>query len=83
MPWFTLVLFRGYQELYEIDKNPKYVNVVIERTDWAWNHARDNEGLTYHDWSGRTDESKKPKWLLDTSCMAELYARIATKKGDK
>lgn len=77
IPWFTLVLFRGYQELYEIDKNPKYVNAVIERADWAWEHARDAEGLPYHDWTGRADEHKKPKWLLDTSCMAELYARIA------
>ncbi|MDR3142959.1 MAG: glycoside hydrolase family 88 protein [Tannerellaceae bacterium] len=82
MPWFTLVLFRGYQELYEIDKDLRYVNVVIERADWAWQHARDKEGLSYHDWSGREDESKKPKWLLDTSCMAELYARIAIIKNE-
>lgn len=81
MPWFTLVLFRGYQELYEIDKNPRYVNAVIERADWAWQHARDEEGFIYHDWSGREDESKKPKWLLDVSCMAELYARIAMIKA--
>ena len=83
MPWFTIVLFRGYQELYEIDKNLKYVDAVIERADWAWLHARDEEGFTYHDWSGREDESKKPKWLLDTSCMAELYARIAMIKAEK
>ena len=80
IPWFTLVLFRGYQELYEIDNDPKYVNAVIERADWAWEHARDAEGLPYHDWTGQTDEHKKPKWLLDTSCMAELYARIAMVK---
>lgn len=83
MPWFTVVLFRGYQELYEIDKNPKYVDTVIECADWAWNHARDKEGFLYHDWTGKEDESKKPKWLLDTSCMAELYARAAIIKGTK
>ena len=83
MPWFTLVLFRGYHELYEIDNNAKYVNAVIERADWVWKNARDKEGLTYHDWSGRTDENRKPKWLLDTSCMAELYGRIAIIKGNK
>jgi len=77
MPWFTLVLLRGYQELYEIDKNPTYVNAVIECADWAWEHARDKEKLGYHDWTGKEDESQKPKWLLDTSCMAELYARIS------
>ena len=77
IPWFTLVLFRGYHELYEIDQNPKYVNAIIERADWAWQHARDEEGLPFADWTGRKDEIKKPKWLLDTSCMAELYGRIA------
>jgi len=77
IPWFTLVLFRGYQELYEIDQNPKYIDAVIERADWAWVHARDEEGLPYADWTGQKEEDKKPKWLLDTSCMAELYARIA------
>jgi uncharacterized protein YyaL (SSP411 family) len=81
IPWFTLVLFRGYQELYEIDKNTKYVDAVIERADWAWVHARDEVGLPYADWTGRKDEQKKPKWLLDTSCMAELYARIALIKA--
>lgn len=77
IPWFTLVLFRGYQELYEIDRDPKYVNAVIERADWAWEYARDQEGLLCPDWTGRKDEHKTPKWLLDTSCMVELYARIA------
>lgn len=81
IPWFTLVLFRGYQELYEIDKNTKYVDAVIERADWAWRHARDEIGLPYADWTGQKDEQKKPKWLLDTSCMAELYARIALIKA--
>ncbi|TJZ51752.1 glycosyl hydrolase family 76 [Sphingobacterium olei] len=81
IPWFTLVLFRGYHELYEIDQNPKYVDAVIERADWAWEHARDEEGLPCADWTGRKDEMKKPKWLLDTSCMAELYARIALIKN--
>src|SRR5690606_31983097 len=28
IPWFTVVLFRGYQELYEIDRNPRYVEAV-------------------------------------------------------
>lgn len=83
MPWFTVVLFRGYQELYEIDKDSKYVDTVIEIADWAWEKARDTEGLIYNDWTGRQDQSKQPKWLLDESCMAELYARIAQVKNEK
>ncbi|MFD2744302.1 glycoside hydrolase family 76 protein [Sphingobacterium populi] len=80
IPWFTLVLFRGYQELFEIDQDSKYIDAVIERADWAWHNARDEEGLPYQDWTGRKKEYKTPKWLLDTSCMAELYARIAQLK---
>lgn len=83
MPWFVLVLFRGYHELYDADKDPKYVDTVIGLADWAWLHSRDKEGLFYKDWSGRADESKTPKWLLNAACMAELYARISLIKGDR
>ena len=82
LPWFIVVLFRGYQELYEVDNNPKYINAIIASADWAWENARDNVGLIYNDWTGRKDEKKQPKWLLDESCMAELYARIAIIKGE-
>ena len=76
LPWFVVVLFRGYQELYEVDGNPKYINAIIESADYAWENARDEAGLIYNDWTGQNDEKKTPKWLLDESCMAELYARI-------
>ncbi|NDV82613.1 glycoside hydrolase family 76 protein [Bacteroides sp. 51] len=77
LPWFVTVLFRGYQELYEVDKDPKYINAIIQSADWAWEHARDHAGLVYKDWTGRTDESNQPKWLLDESCMIEIYTRAA------
>lgn len=83
LPWFIVVLFRGYQELYEVDHNSKYVDAIIASADWAWKNARDEAGLIDKDWTGRTDEKKKPKWLLDESCMAELFARIAMIKGEK
>lgn len=82
LPWFTLVLFRGYHELYNVDHNPKYINAIISGADWAWENARDESGLIYKDWIGRTDEKKQPKWLLDESCMVELYARIAIIKSE-
>lgn len=83
LPWFVVVLFRGYHELYEVDDDPKYVNAVIECADWAWEHARNAESLVYNDWTGRKDQSKEPKWLLDESCWPELLARIAIIKNDK
>lgn len=77
LPWFIVVLFRGYHELYEIDGNSKYVDTIIASADWAWTHARDKSGLIYVDWTGRAQEYDKPKWLLNEACMVELYARIA------
>ncbi|GBU06858.1 hydrolase [Bacteroidales bacterium] len=83
MPWFVVVLFRAYQELYAIDNNQEYVNLVIELADRAWEKARDPEGFIFSDWTAREDQSKQPKWLLDESCMSELYARIAQVKNEK
>lgn len=82
LPWFIVVLFRGYQELYDVDHNPKYINSIISGADWAWENARDEAGLLYKDWTGQKDEKKQPKWLLDEACMAELYARIAVIKKE-
>lgn len=83
LSWFNVVLFRGYQELYDVDHNSKYVDAIISGADWAWENARDEAGLIYKDWTGQKDEKKQPKWLLDESCMAELYTRIAIIKGEK
>lgn len=76
IPWFTLVLYRGFEDLYKIDKNPKYINAIRESVEWIWENARDVEGLPYKDWTARKDEKNEPKWLLDTSCMIELYTRV-------
>lgn len=82
LPWFVTVLFRGYQELYEVDGNPQYVNAIIASADHAWEHARDVSGFVYNDWTGRNDEKMKPKWLLDEACMIEVYARAAVIRGE-
>ncbi len=29
LPWFVVVLFRGYQELYEVNGNSKYINAIL------------------------------------------------------
>ena len=79
-PWFTIVLFRGYEDLYNVDKNPKYINTIIQNIDFAWKNGRDNKGLVYNDWNAQNDESKTPKWLLDEAAIVELYARIALLK---
>ena len=77
LPWFTTVLFRGYEALYNVDKDSRYVKAITYYVDQAWEH-RDQYGLMYRDWSCKTDEHSTPKWLLDEACIAELYARMAT-----
>ncbi len=76
LPWFATVLFRGYEALYEVEKDPAYLKAMIARVDHAWNN-RDGNGLLNHNWRDARDETGKPKWLLDEACIAELYARMA------
>lgn len=60
LPWFYLVLLRGYQALYDLDGDPKYVDIFIRWMDWARRNARDAAGLFYNDWSGKKDERPHP-----------------------
>jgi hypothetical protein len=81
MPWFVVVLFRGYEALYEVDGNPDYINVIAQNVNDAWMN-KDRHGLLSKNWYGHNDDPAKPKWLLDESCMVEFYARLANiKKG--
>ena len=77
LPWFVAVLFRGYEALCLVDKNYTYVNDIHADIDYAWQNTRDQYGFTTHDWAADTTEIKKPKWLLDEACIAEMYARLA------
>lgn len=77
-PWFTTILFRGYMTLFEVEKNPFYIDAVIQNIDYAWEYARDQYGLIERDWSG--ENKTEHKWLLDEACMIELYARAALLK---
>lgn len=73
--WFTAVMFRGFVELYKIDKNSIYVDDFAKSLDYAWEHARDSNGLFSTDLSGETTETVK--WLLTQAAMVEMYARMA------
>lgn len=77
LPWFVAVLFRGYEALYKVDKNLTYINAIHADLDYAWANTRDQYGFTTHSWTTNPAEIKKPKWLLDEACIAELYARLA------
>lgn len=74
--WFTAVMMRGFEELYGIDGNPRYMDDFVRNLDYAWANARDNEsGLFQQDWSGKETDEKK--WLLTQAAMAEMMARAA------
>ncbi|MDR1809980.1 MAG: glycoside hydrolase family 76 protein [Prevotella sp.] len=73
--WFTAVMFRGFAELYAIDRNPLYMDAFRENIDYAWRQLRNKDGLFADDWNAAA--GKPTKWLLTQSAMVELYARMA------
>ena len=73
-PGFNVILFRGLKALYKIDKNPAYVNAMVENALHAWENYRDENGLLGRDWSGHNKEQYK--WLLDNACLIEFFAEI-------
>ncbi|MDR1882512.1 MAG: glycoside hydrolase family 76 protein [Prevotella sp.] len=76
--WFTAVMLRGFVELYRLDNNKTCINAFARNLDYAWTHARDENGLFNTDWCGEKKDGKK--WLLTQAAMVEMYARMATIK---
>jgi predicted alpha-1,6-mannanase (GH76 family) len=72
--WFNSILFRGYMELYETDKNPVYISMFRDNMDQVWNHVRNNDGLFSKDWKGLKEDTYKA--LLDQSGMVEIWAGL-------
>ena len=81
LPWFNLVLMRGYQELFDIDKNPKYMDAMVESFDYTYNNLKDSHGLYPKDWSGNSQLKTEPRWLLDEACIPEFLIRISIYKS--
>ena len=77
LPWFVTVLFRGYEALYHIDHHPKYINAIANELDRAWKNSADRFGLLTAKWATDEPAKRKPKWLLDQACIAELYGRLS------
>lgn len=73
--WFSAVMLRGFIELYQADKNDLYIKAYGETLDYAWTHARGEDGLFEPDYSGESAEQKKG--LLAQAAMVEMYARLA------
>ncbi|TWR24975.1 hydrolase [Mucilaginibacter achroorhodeus] len=76
VPWFLTVLFRGYEALYKIDKDYRYISAIEHDLNYAWQNSRDKYGFITKTWLPEKSQLEKPKWLLDEACIAELYARL-------
>jgi uncharacterized protein YyaL (SSP411 family) len=77
LPWFVAVLLRGYEALYKADGNYGYIAALEKDIDYAWCNTQDKYGYLTKSWTADAAEIKKPKWLLDESCIAEMYARLS------
>lgn len=73
--WFNAILFRGYAELYQSDRNKEYINIFEDNLNQLWNHIRDKNGLFGKDWKGEKDDEYK--WLLDQASLVEMWATLA------
>ena len=73
--WFTAVRRRGFIEIYRIDKDKTYINAFNKSLSYAWDNARDENGLFNTDLSGKSKDQKK--WLLTQAAMVEMYSRLA------
>lgn len=72
--WFIAVMMRGFVELYQVDRDPVYLQSFKDNLDYAWENLKDENGLFYKDWKGERKNNKK--WLLDQAAMAEMNARL-------
>ncbi|MDB5112355.1 MAG: glycoside hydrolase [Mucilaginibacter sp.] len=72
--WFNAVMLRGYQDLYQIDRNKAWIDFFHEDGDAIWNTERDADNLV---------GAKPPKRLIDQAAMIEIYARLQQIKNLK
>jgi uncharacterized protein YyaL (SSP411 family) len=73
--WFNAILLRGYNELYRLDGNSRYLSIFRDNMDQLWDHVRDKNGLFSKDWKGQIDDQYK--WLLDQASLVEIWATIS------
>ncbi len=73
--WFNSILFRGYIELYYIDKDPQYLTLFRDNMNQIWNHVRSKDGLFSKDWKGEKEDQYKS--VLDQASLVAMWATLA------
>ena len=74
--WFNAVMFRGFVELYKIDKNDVYVKAVKNTMEHAWQSNCRNRltNLMSDDYAG---DKKEGKWNIKTQgAFVEIFSLI-------
>lgn len=82
--WFSAVMFRGFIELYNLDRNSKYVDAYEKSLDNAWKYSRDpDSGLFIGSFKGSNENevSSRKKDILDQGGFAEMFARMYNVKN--
>ncbi len=69
--WFNAILLRGYEELYNINKNDKYINAFDKYAVFVWGEQRDKDNFI---------GTKDSKPLLDQGGMLEIYSVLSRLK---
>ncbi len=81
--WFNVKLIRAYMELEPYyDSCKSYIDTFISNLDYAWTHARMNNGLFYEDWTGATPRPDRDKTLLMQDAVLEALGAVAVYKGE-
>jgi len=73
--WFNAILFRGYAELYQLDRNDRYISIFRDNMDHLWFNVRNKDGLFSKDWKGQKEDEYKS--LLDQAGLVEIWAMLA------
>lgn len=75
--WFVAIMFRGFEELYDIDHNPQYLNDFKQTLTYLWANNRNNNGLFADEQFVKEPRKKEHKWLLTQAALIEMYARLS------
>ncbi|TLU99333.1 glycoside hydrolase family 76 protein [Dyadobacter luticola] len=65
--WFNVVLLRGFEELYKVDKTAGDFQMFKDDAERIWKEEKDATGLL---------GSKPVKSLIDQAAMLEMYGRL-------
>lgn len=75
---------KRFEELYQIDKNPVYLNNFKETLVYMWKHNPNTNGLFGNDvFVHDIDKQKESKWLLTQAALIEMYARLSVLNNEK